>query len=200
MPSEQSSSNLASKVDQLIWECYLKAADVILQGRRAVVTPILSSLNPSSSLDINDFGDNSDFCIKVMKDWRKNICNPLILDLFISEPNSQTRHLLERWVFLYQHKEEIKESRISLVNRKIVTFIRALICFVRLLPGYQYLNISHKHTSISFQVYNPEIVQPSNFLDESSFYEFPKLQSSKGLLSVSVRYMKSFLLQVSLFE
>lgn len=200
-----SSSSLASKVDQLIWECYLKAADVILQGRRAVVTPILTSPSrvgaasyPSIvTLDINDFADNSDYCSKIMREWRKNITAPLILDLFISEPNSENRHLLERWVFIYQRKEkdEIKESRISLVNRKIVTFIRSLICFIRLLPGYQYLNISQKLTSISFQVYNPDIIQPSNFMDESSFYEFPKLQSSKGLLSISVRYMKSFLLQ-----
>ena len=125
-------ASLTSKIDQLIWDLFAKSSDIIIQGRRAVTTPIL---NPAASFS---YADNTEYCSTILKSWKKNVSLPVVLDLYLMD-TSNNKNLLERWLFVYHRKEDSsKDNRLGLVTRKIVTLLRTLYCFVRLLPGFHF--------------------------------------------------------------
>lgn len=179
-----------SKIDQLIWDFYAKASGIVLQGRRAFVSPLQSPHETEIS-----FADNNEYCNKCLRPWKKNISCPMVLDLYITDPTSGAPQLLERWLFIYQRRDDRVE--INTVSRKIVALMRALYCFVRMLPGYQFLTMATRPPAISFQIYAPKSsLDELKFPMSSFYYEFPRVSTPKGVLIMSVTYLHNKILQV----
>ena len=188
-------ATLNHKIDSLVFDCFQKSSDIILQGRRCSLEPeIVSSFQnrdaPSS------FRDNTDYCNQVLKDWRVNLNSPLVLDVSLLDPESKEFYLMERWKVIYKRKDDTKDGRLSAVSRRIITLMRTLYCFVRLLPGFQLLNMCPKIPFLTFRLYNPEQPSSRNFVCESSYYDFPRIQTFRGTLYLGVRYMSAIILQV----
>jgi hypothetical protein len=103
---------------------------------------------------------------------------------------------MERWKFVYNRNEDSRDGRFATIQKKVITFIRSLYCFVRLLPGFQLLKLSPKLVNINCTIYNPDKngVQ-SSFLHETITYQFPQLLNSKGVLLVEVKYTNGINLQ-----
>jgi Autophagy-related protein 13 len=186
---------LNQKIDSLVFDCFQKSSDIILQGRRCTLEPeiVLSGLQPG----IQTFKDNSDYCCQVLRDWRVNLNSPLVLDVSLLDLDSKEFHLMERWKIIYKRKDDTKDGRLSSVSRRIITLMRTLYCFVRLLPGFQLLNMCPKTPLVTFRLYNPEHPSSRNFVSESSYYDFPRIQTFRGTLYLGVRYMAANVLQVT---
>ena len=186
-------ATLTQKIDSLVFDCFQKSSDIILQGRRCSLEPECCSSSPV----VSTFKDNSDYCYQVLKDWKLNLNSPLVLDVSLLDPETKGFHLMERWKVIYKRKDVTKDGRLSSVSRRIVTLMRTLYCFVRLLPGFQLLNMCPTVPVLSFRLYNPEQPSSRNFVSESSYYDFPRIQTFRGTLYLGVRYMASNILQVS---
>ena len=187
-----SMATLTHKIDSLVFDCFQKSSDIILQGRRCTLEPERSPSQPLS------YKDNSDYCYQVLKDWKLNLSSPVVLDLSLLDPETKGFHLMERWKIIYKRKDDTKDGRLSAVSRRIVTLMRTLYCFVRLLPGFQLLNMCPTVPVLSFRLYNPEQPSSRNFISESSYYDFPRIQTFRGTLYLGVRYMAPNILQVRL--
>lgn len=171
-------------VDNLVFDFLILACDAILQERKGINKPITSS---SVS-----FSDNADYCRQSLQLWRRELTKPLIMDIYIFDPKYNKHKLLERWKIQYQRNIDLKDSRqLSFINRRILTLIRSLYCFVRLLPGFYLTNVSSKPPILSFQLYELKTSYPSSFSSstEISNYKFTPVSTSKGLISVSVVFI-----------
>jgi Autophagy-related protein 13 len=187
-----------SGVDSSVLDCLQKSTDIIIQGRRSITSPVTDGTITDA------FADNAHYCAYALQPWRRSLTRPLVVDLFLADPpvrggtNPEGRTLIERWTLVYQRKDESKDVPLGTINKKIATLMRTLYCFVRLLPGFQLLLATPKPESIYFHIYNPETLRSTpNFVQETSLYDFPRLNTSKGVLSISVRYVKETFLQVS---
>ena len=185
----ENTATLSQKIDTLIFDSYTKSVDICLQGRRWF-------------LDVTDENigscDEAKYCAEVLSLWRENPTVPLQIDLRLVCPETQQMLLIERWQFVYRRKEDMKDGgRLSAVNRRIVTFLRSLYCFVRLLPGFQLLTLTSSTPMATFRIYNPDNERPpyGDFVCETSFYEFPRIQTFRGTLFVRVRYVGANILQ-----
>ena len=127
-------AEVVSKMEQLIFGCYVTSSDVILQGRRANFIP----KRTDKSNHIYEYTSNSDFCAQTLNSWKHDLTTPLFFDISLLQGQSQ-KTLIERWNFSYHRKDDLKEGRISSAKKRIVTFLRTLYSFIRLLPGYQIL-------------------------------------------------------------
>lgn len=184
-----SNIEITQKIDQLVFDCYVKSSDIILQGRRATVRPIQ---NPRDQ--ILSYDSNGNFCSQTIVQWRKKLTSPLFLDIFLINDDSHPV-LMERWKFSYTRREDAKDGRFSSVNRRIVTFLRTLYCFVRLLPGFQVLRMKPHIPILNFAIYNPDVYSPINFSNETYTYEFPTLNTPRGFLTIGVTYINTSVLQ-----
>jgi hypothetical protein len=184
-------TTLTQKIDCLVFESFQKSSDIILQGRRCFLEPERKSQSEQV------FKENSDYCSQVLKDWKGNLNAPFVLDVSILDPDSNEYYLMERWKVIYKRKDDSKDGRLSSVSRRIVTLMRTLYCFVRLLPGFQLLNICPLKAVLSFQLYNPDQAASRQFVCDTSFYDFPRIQTFRGTLYLGVRYMTSNTLQVT---
>lgn len=189
-----SSATLTHKIDSLVFDCFQKSSDIILQGRRCSVEPEFSS---SSQVVPSDFKDNSEYCYQMLRDWKLNLNSPVVIDVSLLNPETKEFYLMERWKIIYKRKDDTKDGRLSSVSRRIVTLMRTLYCFVRLLPGFQLLNMCPTMSILSFRLYNPEQPPSRNFVCESSYYDFPRIQTFRGTLYLGVRYMAANVLQVN---
>jgi hypothetical protein len=190
----ESTATLTQKIDSLVFDCFQKSCDIILQGRQCYLEPENNS--SSSSPDAN-YKNNSDYCSQVLRDWRVNLNAPLVLDVSLLDPTSKEYVLMERWKIIYKSKDDNKDGRLSSVSRRLVTLMRTLYCYVRLLPGMQLLNMCTMTQQLSFRLYNPEQASSKNFVYEPSTYDFPRIQTFRGTLYLGVRYMTVNTLQVS---
>lgn len=180
---------MSQKVDQIVFDCYVKSADIILQGRNANIRPIQNPLYPvEPNISI------ADFCSSAIAPWRKNLSHPLHFDIFAFDSHSHPV-LIERWKFSFQKREDNKEIKVGSVNRRVVTFLRTLYSFVRLIPGFQILRL-RKKSDLSFAIYNPSENAPPDFAADTLTYDFSPVNATKGILSVCLTYMSGSILQV----
>lgn len=187
-------ATLTHKIDSLVFDCFQKSSDIILQGRRCSLEPESSS---SSQVMSSDWKDNSEYCFQVLRDWKVNLNSPVVLDVSLLDPVTKEYYLMERWKIIYKRKDDTKDGRLSSVSRRIVTLMRTLYCFVRLLPGFQLLNMCPTIPILTFRLYDPEQPPSRNFVCESSYYDFPRIQTFRGTLYLGVRYMAANILQVT---
>ena len=182
---------LAERCDGLMLNTYHQATEVILTGRNAELSPSLTSQG-KAYLDMS----LKDYITQLISTWKKNITAPLVIDLYLYDNDANESLLMERWKFVYNRNEDSRDGRFATIQKKVITFIRSLYCFVRLLPGFQLLKLSPKLVNINCTVYNPDKngVQ-SSFLHETITYQFPQLLNSKGVLLVEVKYTNGINLQ-----
>lgn len=189
---------LSHKIDSLVFDCFQKSSDIILQGRRCTLEPEIISCPQSK--DIASFKDNSDYCCQVLRDWRINLNSPLVIDVSVFDQQSGDFQLMERWKIIYKRKDDTKDGRLSSVSRRIITLMRTLYCFVRLLPGFQLLHMCPSIPTLIFRLYNPEQPSSRNFVGDTSYYDFPRIQTFRGTLYLGVRYMAIKDLEVRSFS
>lgn len=179
----------SASVDALVFDFLLAATDAVLQERRAIINPIIK--NPMT------FRDSADFCRQCLQSWKKDLNKPLILEIYIFDPKMNKHYLMERWKFEYVKNTEVKEARqLTVINRRILTLLRSLYCFVRLMPGFNLINISQKPATLNFQLFEQSNSQPSSFSHEFSHYKFTPVSTSKGVLQISVRFITSQVVKV----
>jgi hypothetical protein len=153
----------------------------------------------TSSKDMLMLRDNSEYCTQALRAWKSNLTAPLVLDICILDPESKRYLLIERWKILYKRKDENKDSRLTSINRRIVTLMRTLYCFVRLLPGFQLLQLSTSTPILNFRIYNADQAHQStvkSFHFDTTTYEFPRTQTFRGAICFGVRYVNASSLQV----
>lgn len=191
--------SLTYRIDNLILDSYLKSSDIIIQGRRAQsISPINSNslnenndkIDPNSQVRVNY--TVSEYCSNNLKPWKRNLSAPLIIDIYIENSNDNNKLILmERWKLVFKRLDDLREGRISSINRRIVTLLRTLYSFVRILPGFQLLHVATSSNSLRIHMYNPDSFGKStNFSQDTSIYEFPRVVTPRGVLSLGVRYIK----------
>jgi hypothetical protein len=77
--------------------------------------------------------------------------------------------------------------------------MRTLYCFIRLLPGFQLLQLSFSTPILNFRIYNPDEPQPvavKSFHFDTATYEFPRIQTFRGTLCLGVRHVGPAIIQV----
>lgn len=212
-PSFSSPSSSSSKIDDAILDCYLQSTDILIHGRQAIILP--------KSRRVAQFSDNADYCKQLIKGfWKLNPHQSLVIDLFVNDSVDEKYHIFEQWCFQYQRKDSNrsmtsneKEMPLNLATAKIVTFLRTLYSFVRLLPGFQLLHQTSKLSTIAFDIYASDpsagITGRTSFGGiaasgestgfsgtETATYDFPRIGFSRGSLQVGVKYLDSYILQV----
>ena len=190
------SSPTQGSTENLVFDFLTLACDAILQERRAITNPIAKS----SEL----YADNADFCRRSLQAWRRDLTKPLVLDLYIFNPQSNRHVLMERWKICYVRLREDKRDKTPflIVQRRVLTLIRSLYCYVRLLPGFNLINLSRRVPTLSFQLYelNPQRGYMSQFDDHDemvSKYQFNQISTSKGYIALSVRSIGASAVKVS---
>ena len=191
--SEKTTTTLTQKIDGLVFDSFQKSCEIILQGRQG----FLESDIPNTDSDILQT------ISYLLSNWRDDVTHPLNIDILISDPKSLSNnrnYLMERWQFVYKRKDDNKDGRLSSSSRRIVTLLRSLYCFVRLLPGFQLLSMTATTPCLTFRIYNPELPNQYGsvkFGTESSIYDFPKISTFRGVLHIGIQYMNSNILQVN---
>jgi len=181
MSSNRTSS---ASVDNLVFDFYTSASEAILQDRRSITNPITNG-NVA-------FANNAEFCRHSLDPWKKDLSKTLIFDLYIFDPKMNKHILMERWKFHYQRNTEMKDARqLNIISRRVLTLVRSLYCFVRMMPGFNLINISAKPPTLSFQLYEQKSTYPTSFVHEISRYDFHPVSTSKGAITVSVRFITS---------
>jgi hypothetical protein len=182
----------SAAIEALVFDFLVSSCDTVLQDRRGIINPITNSTA--------NFADNADFCRQTLASWKRDLSRPLIVDLYIFDPRVNKHILMERWKFFYQRANDLKDSKqFNLINRRIITLLRTLYTFVRLLPGFNFLSVSPKLPTLSFQLYEQKSTYPTNFISDSASHRFDQVSTSKGLLIVSVKYMTQPFLKVPPF-
>ena len=182
---------LAERCDSLILNTYHQAAEVILTGRNAEISPSLTSQG-RAYLDLS----LKDYITQLISTWKKNIAAPLVIDLYLYDNDKNESLLMERWKFVYNRNDDSRDGRFTTVQKKVITFIRSLYCFVRLLPGFQLLKLSPNIVNINCTFYNPDKNGvPTSFIHETITYQFPQLLTPRGILLVELKYINGSNLQ-----
>ena len=182
---------LAERCDNLILNTYHQAAEVILTGRNAEISPSLTS-QVRAYLDLS----LKDYITQLISTWKKNIAAPLVIDLYLCDNDTNEAILMERWKFIYNRNDDSRDGRFTTVQKKVITFIRSLYCFVRLLPGFQLLKLSSNIVNINCTFYNPDKNGvPTSFIHETITYQFPQLLTPRGILLVELKYINGSNLQ-----
>jgi Autophagy-related protein 13 len=179
---------LTQKIDGLLVDCYQKAIEIVIAhgARRCQLFP------EESQQTIN-----ADYFSRVVSTWKVHLTAPLIIDLSLYDETSKQSFLIERWQFVYKRRDDIKDGRFSAASKRIITFLRTLYCYVRLLPGFQLVGLTPLPSIVTFRVYSSEDSKSAReFVHESSFYEFPRIQTFRGTLFVGVRSATAAILQV----
>lgn len=178
------------RIDGLVYDTYNMSINSLL-GRHAIMHPTFP--DPI----ITQVEDSGDYCRQIMsRIWKLNITLPLIFELHINNPVSgEAGYIIERWIFHYQRREDARDYKISDINFKLKTFIRSLYTMIRLLPSFQLLKFTSKLSTVTFHLYPLDTGSTLSSLEMSN-YEFPKLNTSKGILHVSMRFIDGYLLQV----
>jgi len=197
-----STATLGQKIDALIFDTFAKSLDIIVQGRRWQLDGAAASSSSSSSASSAASSSSTMADVAaVLPFWRENPSRPLQIDVRLQSPDTSHVLLSERWLFVYRKHSDAKDGgRLSAVNRRVVTFLRSLYCFVRLLPGFQLLTLTAAPAIVSYRVYCPDAEAPpfGDFpaASESAAYEFPRIPTFRGALCVGVRYAGVGALQV----
>ncbi|KAJ1403232.1 hypothetical protein B484DRAFT_437437, partial [Ochromonadaceae sp. CCMP2298] len=151
-------------IDNLVAEFLVLASDAVLQERRGIVNPITNSSAP--------YSDIADYCRQFLAQWRRDLSRPLMLDVYIFDPKVSKHILLERWRFEYLQRELRDARQLAYIHRRILTLVRSLYCFVRLLPGFHLTNLSPRLPTLSVQLYERKASYPTSFASDVSAYAF----------------------------
>lgn len=198
----RSQSVSSNSIENLVFDFFVVASDAILQERRGITNPITSSAigRPLEYqvAEMETYADNADYCRRSLQPWRRDLSKPLILDLYIYHPQMEKHTLMERWSINYIPDPDLRDGRqFSIINRRILTLIRSLYCFVRLLPGFSLINMSRRVPTLNFQLYEcNNAAYPSSFDYEMSTYKFNRVSASKGWIVMTVNFISSEAVQV----
>lgn len=182
-------SSFKQKTKQIIFDGIQKSFEIIISCHDKNCAPRVeqSSGRHNDSL-------NFDYIKSRTKDLKHNLHIAFMLDLYLDVDNNRGVRsvLLERWYIQYDSKKkDMKEGRISSVNKHVGILMRTLYCFVRLLPAYQ-LSTQSKQCPLSFRVYNAETGdRRDKFLADTVSYSFPDIPTQFGHLTLKLRYMDS---------
>jgi hypothetical protein len=175
-----------------------QAIEAILGERRAFLRPVTTS---SQSMAIEGW---MEYVRSVLNKWRTDdsqLNTPLTLDIYIHLPKTGEYVLLERWSMAYGVSPELKGDNkpFDFINRRVQTLVRSLYCFVRMLPGF---NMLHQCAPIKpmLSVHLFAELRPSqpSFKQDVSRYQFAKISTSKGLISMGVTFLNSVPVKVSI--
>lgn len=173
--------------ETLLSEFFSSAAEVILLERKAKMQNITSSPHK--------YRDYIDYMKQSLGFHRKDLSRPLVIDLYMYHPGKSTHILVEKWILSYQPNNDPRDSRsFAFLSRRVLTLVRSIHCFVRLLPGFNMLAVSEQQPIISFQLHTQKDA-PAAFVKEPSRYSFPSVSTSRGLLSVSVMFVHSAVIE-----
>lgn len=189
-------------IDQIVFDSFSASIDIILKGRNAQIYPKRND----RSHHVNEFLSNSDFCVQVLSSsWRQDISIPMFIDISLILSKSK-KVLIERWKFVYQRQNDYFQSdrskpviKTKLFQKRLITFLRTLYSFIRLLPGYQVLKLLPVVPNLVFEISdleNPPITPSQLASDIWKVYDFPSMPSSRGILEVGVCYVENSVLQV----
>ncbi len=181
----------SATIDGLVYDFCVLAVEGVLQERRATINP-LSSTGQT-------FADNSDYNRQSLLPWRRDVGRLLVLDLYVFSPKTNRFVLVERWKIKYQKSNDSKDSKpFPVLNRRILTLIRTLVCFIRLLPAFNLLNLSKVKPTMGYQIYEPKTEDSMPpFSNESLKYRFGPVSTSKGAISMGVTYLNPSSIKVS---
>jgi len=161
----------ALRLEQLISDTIQRSTEIILQ-RNGTIQPLYIDKEKDNKTS-NEY--ISECCLSIVTLWKQDYISPLFIDIYISSDQIDGELLLiERWRILFQKNDDNKDIRKSSINRKIVTFLRSLQCFTRLLPGFLLLNYTTSLPNLHFDIYTPS-TQNNNctFSVETSTYQLP---------------------------
>jgi hypothetical protein len=171
-------------IEGLVYDFYVLAIEGILQERRGILSPL------GTSTDEN-YSDNSDYNRQSLLPWRRDVNRLLILDLYMFSTKHNKHILLERWKINYQRNNDSRDSRpFPIINRRVLTLVRTIICFIRLLPGFNLLNLSKTKLSLGYQIYegrNEESLPQFSY--DCLKYRFNQVSTSKGFINIGVTYV-----------
>ena len=158
---------------------------------------ILQRNSELKSFHNNDSSDcMSDSSRSIVSLWKQDYSLPIYIDIYLSSDQVDGEVLLiERWRIVFLKNEDIYVS--SSISKKLSTFLRSLQCFTRLLPGFLLLNYSTSLPSLYYDIYNKSTQKNhhDNFSVDTSTYQLPIVTTSKGTLSVSVKYTQASTIQ-----
>jgi len=174
------------RLEILISDTLQRCNEIILQRN--------SELKSFHNNDSSDCMSDSSRSIKSL--WKQDYSLPIYIDIYLSSDQVDGEVLLiERWRIVFLKNEDIYVS--SSISKKLSTFLRSLQCFTRLLPGFLLLNYSTSLPSLYYDIYNKSTQKNhhDNFSVDTSTYQLPNVTTSKGTLSVSVKYIQASTIQ-----
>ena len=173
--------------DSLVLDYFCASVETILKERHCVMSPIPNEYSP----EYGSYADNIDYCNQMIKKLSKSSFNhPIKLDVYVTHPYSKKSIMLESWVLRYQKQMDMKDNRqYAFVTRRIVTLLRTLHCFVRTLPGFNFLLLSKRLPVLTFDLYNDTLSKENLWECEVCSYKFPPISTTKGLVHTSVVFM-----------
>ena len=187
-------SSFKQKTKQIIYDGIQKSFEIIVSCHDKNCLPRIEQISARRQDSIN-----IDYIRARTKDeLKRNLHSPFALDLYLDVDNNRgvKSVLLERWYIHYDlKKKDMKEGRISSVNKHVGILMRTIYCFVRLLPAFQ-LSTQSTQCPLTFRIYNAEAESRDKFLAETVSYNFPDIPTQFGHLSIRMRYMDSASIKV----
>lgn len=209
--SPTAATSTVNSLDELIHEVYQSLVETILRERMCVYH--ISNSNSSRDNSQPTQPNNKDYI-----EWYKrslqflkyDIYRPFVLDIYILDKSYNKYVLLERWEIHYlrvmnnnnnndarthPHHNSISPHRgdnpnsYASTNHRMVTLLRSIHCFIRLLPGFNLINTHNKMSTFTFQIYELKSNTPSSFSREPHQYRFPSISTTQGGLNVRVHYL-----------
>lgn len=171
----------------------------MLQKRKAIVHPLVSN-SPSNSPYTNSkiadgLDENCRHCRNVLSAWKRDLTKLLVLDLYLFNPDNNSYILIERWKICYQKTADNRDYKpFGFINRRVLTLIRTMYCFIRLLPAFHQLHYCPNLPTFGFQIYDPNQSYSNgqsihNFKYDTTKYKFNPVSTSKGYLHVGVTFV-----------
>ena len=159
------------RLEQLISDTIKRSTEIILQ-RNGTIQPLYNDKEKENKTSIEYISECSTSFVTL---WKQDYISPLFIDVYISSDQVDRELLLiERWRILFQKNDDNKDNRVNTINRKVVTFLRSLQCFTRLLPGFLLLNYTTSLPSLYFDAYTPSTqINNCTFSVETSSYHLP---------------------------
>ncbi len=185
-----SGKGTAGAIDGLVYDFCVLAVEGILQDRKGTTNPLVVD---------QTFADNSEYNRQSLLPWRRDVNRFLVVDLYIFNPKNAQYTLMERWKINYQKNNESKDVKpFPIINRRMLTLIRTVICYIRLLPGFNLLNQSKIRPTLGYQIYEPKREEDmAPFAYECFKYRFNPVSTSKGIINMGVTYLSQSVTKVS---
>ena len=137
----------------------------------------------------------------LMKAWKMDIFEPLILDFVSARSSDEPMRVVERWTIHYFPEEPQNYiTKYNILEKRLSVLTRTIYSVCRLLPAFTYFReMPDVFSSIVYTSSNPPHsmarivhIQP----EFRKFYSFPRIPLRWGSISVTVEYLASKSLQV----